>query len=351
VDYPANSNTPDILNTRDRLGRPTTTAQGTLVGITTNTLAVNDGTGISLTAIRFTQYGFNPTKFTLDTEATNLGGGFPQKTLTRHYDDFARPRSLALGTDYTTAYGYDTTGRLGQVWDRPTLTPAGEPGGSPAFTYGYLSASSLIQTVTKAAGGTGIPALVATRIWDSTRDVLQKIENAAGPTIRSAYDYSTVNGGINSIGQRKGVQATFDLGTGVAGNTGPTSWNYDDLGQITSAATPVADHNRAYQYDAIGNRLKTSTGGAPLPPADNWMPNALNQYQTVPFTPSVPGYDNDGNMTSGPVPGANGNTPGVQPPANATVIAWDAENRLVSATVGGTTYHYEYDHHSRLISR
>jgi RHS repeat-associated protein len=56
-------------------------------------------------------------------------------------------------------------------------------------------------------------------------------------------------------------------------------------------------------------------------------------------------------MTAGPVPGSNGNTPGVQAPANATNIGWDAENRLISATVNSITYNYEYDHLSRLVVR
>jgi RHS repeat-associated protein len=55
-------------------------------------------------------------------------------------------------------------------------------------------------------------------------------------------------------------------------------------------------------------------------------------------------------MTSGPVPGVNGLSPGVPVPANAG-LTWDAENRLVKAVVNDTTVHYAYDHQSRLISR
>ena len=45
-------------------------------------------------------------------------------------------------------------------------------------------------------------------------------------------------------------------------------------------------------------------------------------------------------MTAGPVP--------ANPAANAT-LKWDAENRLVQATVGSTTTSYEYDYLSRLV--
>ena len=64
----------------------------------------------------------------------------------------------------------------------------------------------------------------------------------------------------------------------------------------------------------------------------------------------APFNDADGNMTTGPVPGANGLTLGVPAPSSAT-LEWDAENRLVKAVVNNITVNYAYDHLSRLISR
>ena len=333
VDY-SDTATPDVFHTRDRLGRATHSAQGTLA-VAADTLPVATG-GITVTAIRSATYGYDPSTLAPATEAVDYGGGFTQ-TLTRTYEDGANGTISGRPNGHTFAGGsatwtYDNTGRPSTLTD-----------GTDTFTYGYAPGSDLVRTVTKAAGGAGIPALVATRTWDSTRDVLQKIENAAGPTIRSAYDYSTVNGGVNSIGQRKGVQATFDLGTGVTGNTGSISWNYDDLGHLTSAATPVTDNNRAYQYDGIGNRIEAREGVTAVTGTANYAANALNQYTAVPYSPPAPAYDGDGNMETGPLKGGSGIASGA--------LVWDAENRLIRADVGGVTVTYAYDHLSRLISR
>ena len=56
-------------------------------------------------------------------------------------------------------------------------------------------------------------------------------------------------------------------------------------------------------------------------------------------------------MTEGPVTGAAGLSPGVPAPTGATDLLWDAENRLVGATVGVSTLSYNYDHLSRLVKR
>lgn len=71
---------------------------------------------------------------------------------------------------------------------------------------------------------------------------------------------------------------------------------------------------------------------------------------TTNFSP-VPSFDADGNMTEGPVTGAAGLSPGVQAPTGATDLLWDAENRLVGATVGTSTLSYTHDHLSRLVKR
>lgn len=369
VNYSAG--TDDILHARDTLGRPKAATQGTLT-ITAGTSAVSNA-GITLSSpVRSIAYGYDGLR--LSTETTDLGGGFV-KTLNRFYDGYGRPRSLAVGTDYTTAYGYDaTTGRLSQVWERPYLSAIGDPLGEPAgepltrpvlvtgdFTYGYVPDSGLVHTVTKAASGTN-PALVATRTWESTRDVLKKIENTAGQTIRSSYTYT-----VNDIGQRTAVTTGGSEFTGSPANW---SWGYDALGQLEKAALgTTGDMGRRYQYDSIGNRKTSAVGNwnaatftavstasyyGALPVVSTSVPgaNSLNQYAAIlgQFE-AYPAYDFDGNMTAGPVPGSNGNTPGVQAPANATNIGWDAENRLISATVNSITYNYEYDHLSRLVVR
>ena len=104
----------------------------------------------------------------------------------------------------------------------------------------------------------------------------------------------------------------------------------------------------------------TSPPPSPIPPKDSTgratgglasfvLPSFVSASRD--FAPQ-PGFDLDGNMKSGPVPGTFGNTPGVQAPANATDLQWDAENRLISATVANIgTVTYQYDYLSRLIRR
>jgi RHS repeat-associated protein len=162
-------------------------------------------------------------------------------------------------------------------------------------------------------------------------------ENKVGNTVISKLDYSP-----NTIGQRTALSQT---GTAFASVRG-IAWAYDSYGQVTSADSSITTQNRAYQYDAIGNRKK-SANSLTLPATDNYTANALNQYSSLsipnPQSPiSNPIYDLDGNATSYPLPTAQ-NT-------NST-LTWDGENRLTSTTVGGITTTQQFDATGRRISK
>ncbi len=137
---------------------------------------------------------------------------------------------------------------------------------------------------------------------------------------------------MNATGQRTLVSKT---GTAFA-SARDITWGYDSLGQVTKADSTIPGLDRAYQYDMIGNRISGGDLGSPL----TYTANAVNQYTAVgALTPS---YDDDGNMTSGPLP-ANVS-------ANSTLI-WDGENRLIEAQVtGGSTVTYMYDSQARRIA-
>jgi RHS repeat-associated protein len=157
-------------------------------------------------------------------------------------------------------------------------------------------------------------------------------QNNVGTSVISSYDYA-----VNAIGQRTGVATS-----GTAFPAVPSwAWSYDSLGQVIAADSTVATSDRSYQYDTIGNRQK-SANSLTLPAANNYTANALNQYTSLPSLASVPSYDFDGNMTSGPLP--------ISPTANST-LTWDAENRLISSTVGTITTTYQYDAQSRRIAK
>jgi RHS repeat-associated protein len=238
---------------------------------------------------------------------------------------------------FSTTQATDTysaaTGRLATVGN-----------GSDTFTYGYEANSNLLASVTG-------PEHIVTNIWEATRNVLASKENELPGGTLSKFTYT-----VNDIGQRVGLTPT---GSAFATTT-PFVWGYNDRGELTSATrNGLTAFERAYSYDGIGNRLTATDHNAATTSyfADTASTdaggNALNQYEKIEFPGSAtiqPIHDADGNMTSGPVPGANGLNPGVPVPANAS-LTWDGENRLITATVDSTTVNYLYDAQSRLISR
>jgi RHS repeat-associated protein len=174
------------------------------------------------------------------------------------------------------------------------------------------------------------PAHTVTNTYEPNRDILDVKENKAGTTTVSKYDYL-----VNALGQRSNVATS---GTAFASSRDIT-WGYDSFGQVTSADSTIPGLDRAYTFDMIGNRLKTADS-LTLPAANNYTPNALNQYTAIGSLNPV--HDDDGNMISGPLP-ANVN-------ANSTLV-WDGENRLIQAQVtGGATVNFIYDSQSRRIA-
>ena len=303
IDY--SDTTPDVSVSYDNFGRPLTV---------TNTVST-------------TTYAYDPATLVLDTETITHdinADGTPELTrvIDRKQDNLLRPKGYILkgalpsgGVDQETTYGYDPTGRLSTV--RSGDIPV------PGFTYGYEPNSNLLKTVTG-------PAHTVTNTYDPTRDVLLTRQNKAGTTVVSDYGYT-----VNEIGQRTDVSQT-----GSAFQTArDTAWGYDSLGQVVAADSTIPGLDRAYQYDLIGNRLK-SADSLTLPALPNYAANSLNQYTKV--GTNNPAYDDDGNATAYPLPaGAT---------ANSTLV-WDAENRLISATLPDTTtVTYAYDAYSRCIS-
>ena len=195
------------------------------------------------------------------------------------------------------------------------------------------------------------PQVETTLAYESTRNALAFRQNDIPAGTLSKFSYT-----VNDIGQRDGLTPT---GSAFANNT-PFAWGYNQRGELTAATrNGLTAFERAYSYDGIGNRLSATdhTGSATNYFADTGGStpggNVLNQYAKIDYPGSntlQPVHDDDGNLTTGPVPGVNGLTPGVPIPAGAA-LTWDAENRLVKAVVNSTTVHYDYDHQSRLISR
>ena len=316
MDY--SDTTPDVTNTYDRLGRKT-----------------SNSSLLSSVLQSSVSYSYDPANLALDTETVTIdpdgSGSLPALTriLDRDQDALGRERSTGIlpvtngAAEHSLTYDFDNSGRLGSV-----TSPAG------TFAYAYTPGSSLIASV---AG----PAHTVINTWEPNRDVIDLKENRIPSTNTTISGF---NYGVNSNGQRTGVQTT-----GTAFNSTPADWvwGYDALGQVISADSPTSTFDRAYTYDQIGNRKKSADGALVTTgtTATVYDLNPLNQYSqiSVPSVQSVvPNHDQDGNATAYPLP--------VAPTTNAT-LAYDGENRLISVTTGTTTVSYVYDSQSRRVAR
>jgi RHS repeat-associated protein len=320
---PVGNTTPNLAYTYDALGRIDTVTRGGQL---------------------HADYTYNASDLVLLTERLQIDS--LDKTITRTYEDGTsgtvnlRPNGYSFANGSAT-WTYDAAGRPSTLGD-----------GTDAFTYSYrytINGGGNHEGVT--TGGTQStmpfhldgPKVDTTLEYDPTRGLLLARVNAYPAGTLSAFAY-----GVNALGQRDSLTTSGD-----AFSSAPAwSWGYNSRGELVQADdTSTAGNDRAYEYDGIGNRKKSVEGLlTSLPTTDNYAANALNQYTTVAAYTPAPVYDEDGNLTSGPVPGAAGLSPGIPAPSSAS-IKWDAENRLVEATVNSITVTYDYDYLGRLTKR
>lgn len=266
--------TPGLTYSYDRLGRPKTVTQ------------TKAGTGGWTHSTVFSYNG------SLQLESEAITGDIYSRTITRNYQQAdtgevpGRAGGLSIGTEYNTAYGYDSFGRLNKV------TGPGLPAGGVAYT--RLANSELIEyanyqdeSATTLAGWH--------KAYEPTRDLLDYVENTAGATSLSKYDYTNDN-----LGRRTAVVHT---GTAFA-STYNTQWGYNDRSELTNAdrysGTTPGTHTASpfsfgYDYDSIGNRKTYQQDGAT--PATAYTANNLNQYQKITPSNELLSYDDDGNLT------------------------------------------------------
>jgi len=285
-------------------------------------------------------YDYDTRSLSRSVEKVNQDTVVP-RSINRHRDTEGRLLSVEVAGEYATAYGYDMAGRVNRVWCQPSLDSSKAPTGDPHFVYGYEPESyGLVSSITG-------PAHNVANIWEADRDVISEKVNTTAAGAVSSFKYE-----VNDLGQRKTVGPVLDDEEEAVSTYHPRwNWDYNERGELVQANDQsAANHDRAYQYDAIGNRAKVAVDSLTLPITSNYVSNELNQYTAVPSFGSDLEFDLDGNMIAGPLPGSAGLDVGVPSPASAT-LKWDAENRLIEATVAGTTVAYSYDHRARLISR
>ncbi len=176
------------------------------------------------------------------------------------YSRYARSTASSGNALHQVDYQYTTNSRLEKVTN-----------GTHSATYGYLTDSDMIETITLKSGIT--TRLATTRNHDAS-DRLDGVTNTYGTQTQS---YGVTD--FDDMNRRKKI--TREDGT---------RWNfgYNTKGEVTTGIrektaapnTPVPGWSHAFTFDEIGNRLTATTNGR----VSTYTPNALNQYEncTVP---------------------------------------------------------------------
>ncbi len=111
---------------------------------------------------------------------------------------------------------------------------------------------------------------------------------------------------------------------------------------MNADASTNANYLFGYTYDNIGNFNTSATSETGTAVTSAYTTNNVNQYTAVDTSTNNPAYDDDGNMTTMPVlPGG----------ATAWTLEWNAENRLVKATLGTTVMDFVYDYAGRRVEK
>ncbi len=270
VDY--SDTTPDVGYGYDRRGRRA---------------GVTDGSGTC-------SIGYNAAS-QLETETYTgglMGGLMGGLSLTHGYDTLLRRNTLTVksGTTmlHSQGFGYDDASRL------ETVTA-----GSDSATYGYLTNSPLVETVTFKHSGTTVMTT------DKDYDLVNRLTSTL--TVSGTATVSERVYGYNALNQREQV----DLADG-----GYWLYGYNAKGEVingtryNSSDVAITGQNFGYQFDGIGNRTLTTIDTVA---SGTYASNTLNQYAQIVATGTTnPTHDFDGNLTDD----------------GTKVYEWDGENRL-----------------------
>ncbi|WP_240695693.1 RHS repeat-associated core domain-containing protein, partial [Candidatus Chloroploca sp. Khr17] len=239
------------------------------------------------------------TTFTYDQHDYLTRIDFPQdRWLSFTYDTVGRRSTSTDQLDYQVTYHYDEAGRLSRVAD----------GDGDLVTYSYDELGRLARQEL----GNGI---VTTYGYDPAGRLLSQINRNPDATELARFVYTY---------DRRGRRIAMETHYGV------WTYTYDDVGQLlsailTSSEAGIADQDLRYEYDAAGNRVRTTINGV----EEAYAANNLNQYTTVGDQTYT--YDLDGNLIREEGPGG------------VTVYTYNDENRLTGVTRGGDTWAYTYD--------
>ena len=219
----------------------------------------------------------------------------------------------------TVAYAYDEDGR-----ESATTYPGGSVAGTSYTARGQVAGIALDGSQVAAyeynlVGNMSAKTMengIRTSFGYDSAHRLTKVEHRKGYDLLTAFGYT-----LDKVGNR-----TAKTQTGL--NPLTENYSYDAVDQLVQARYGGA-RAVAYQYDKVGNRQSVTENGV----AEAYTVNADNSYTSV-------GGESTGSDANGNLAAAKGG-----------VYVYDAQNRLVSATLSGTTTTFGYDPRNRVVKR
>jgi RHS repeat-associated protein len=219
------------------------------------------------------------------------------------------------GIAYTTAYRYDSSGRM----DRITY-PSGR-----TVTYTFDSAGRISGVTTTPSGGSS-QTLVSSVTYHPFGGV-KGFTFGNSQTYARTYDqdgriatYTLAGTGFTVVYD---AASRIDFITETSNPTNTNTYGYDALDRLTSATLPATSYG--YTYDAVGNRLTRSAGANTDTYAYSGTSNRLSSITPASGPARSFTFDNNGSTTDDDV----------------NTYTYDTRGRMVSATssLGTTTYH------------
>jgi RHS repeat-associated protein len=305
-----------------------------------------------------TRYTYTRTGQLLST--IDPSGGITQQT----YDDLDRPITATQverypsPQNYTSSYSYDDNGNL-----RTLTSPSGA-----VTTIGYDGLGQLTSV--------SDPNSVVTQYGYDGMGNQTRITDGLGRSTKAVYDLggrqsseTDLDGSLNPL---RSQSYTYDvegnLLTSTPGNGHPTTYTYDNVGQLVKQVDPVSDTKAittTFGYDGSGNRTRYTDGrgnstiftvnslGLPesvIEPATAAQPALADRSWTVaydaalePVTMTAPGgvvrqrtYDASGRLTRETGSGAEAVT-------SAKLIGYDVLGRISSFGAAGGTDTFTYN--------
>ena len=217
------------------------------------------------------------------------------------YNPAGQRASMTDQLGYRLDYDYDGIGRLRSITNSA---------GSRLVLYEYDPAGQLARKTL----GNGIYSIYS---YDGAGQLLSLTNAKPDDSVLSFFNYT-----YDSRGRR----------TAMATHYGTWIYEYDDLGQLTRAALASTDTNAIpnqdlrYEYDALGNRTRTTVNGI----AADYALNNMNQLLSVGGRPLT--YDADGSLTQT-----------CADPTDAVSITNDVENRVIGFGSTNAQFCFNYD--------